>query len=252
MPRRRASRNRAGWAVQGPCHGGPAAPPGLKDEAFGAPPRPLFCRVMSEATSDTGRLSPLGEPHWVRAQSGVMAAITGAEWAALDRQQGELLAREKPRAVLDLFRSLAAEPSYGYELNMYRHGLQAATLALRDGRDEEAVVVALLHDIGFTLAHEHHGPFAAMVLGPYIGEANRWMLVHHGAFVDHHALMHPTIDRDARERWRGHPHFDWAATFAERYDQASMSAAGEILPLEAFLPRVERLFARVPRRSEAA
>jgi predicted HD phosphohydrolase len=197
-------------------------------------------------------MSPLGEPHWMRTRAGVMAAISGAEWVALDRQQEDLLAREKPRVVLELFRSLAAEPSYGYELNMHRHGLQAATFALRDGRDEETVVVALLHDIGFTLAHEQHGPFAAMVLGPHIGEANRWMLVHHGAFVDHHAEQHPTIDRQARERWRGHPHFEWAATFAERYDQAAMSAAGEILPLEAFAPMVERLFAGGPRRSEAA
>lgn len=197
-------------------------------------------------------MSPLGELHWVRARAGVMSAISGAEWVALDRQQEELLAREKPRVVLELFRSLAAEPSYGYELNMYRHGLQAATFALRDGRDEETVVVALLHDIGFTLARDQHGPFAAMVLGPCISEANRWMLVHHGAFVDHHADHHPTIDRAARERWRGHPHFEWAAAFAERYDQAAMSAAGEILPLEAFAPMVERLFAGAPRRGEAA
>lgn len=181
-----------------------------------------------------------------------MSAISGAEWAALERQQAALLAREKPRVVLDLFRSLAAEPSYGYELNMYRHGLQAATFALRDGRDEETVAVALLHDIGFTLAHEHHAAFAAMVLGPYISEANRWMLVHHAVFVDHHANDHPTINRDGRERWRGHPHFEWTATFSERYDQAAMSAAGEILPLEAFLPLVGRLFARPPRPSEVA
>jgi predicted HD phosphohydrolase len=207
---------------------------------------------MGQGSSDRQGMSPLGEPHWVRAQAGTMEAIGSAEWVALDRQQATLLAREKPRVVLDLFRSLAAEPSYGYELNMYRHGLQAATFALRDGRDEETVVVALLHDIGFTLAHDHHGPFAAMVLGPHISEANRWMLAHHGAFVDHHAPLHPTVDRAARERWRGHPHFEWAATFAARYDQASMSAADEILPLEAYVPMVGRLFARAPRRSEAA
>ena len=207
---------------------------------------------MSEARPNTGRLSPLGEPQWVRAKSGVMSAISGAEWVALDRQQDTLIAREKPRVVLDLFRSLAAEPSYGYELNMYRHGLQAATFALRDGRDEETVAVALLHDIGFTLAHEHHAAFAAMVLGPYITEANRWMLVHHAVFVDHHAHGHPTIDRKARERWRGHPHFEWTATFSERYDQASMSATSEILPLDAFIPMCERLFAKPPQAGEAA
>ena len=118
----------------------------------------------------------------------------------------------------------------------------------KPGRDEETVAVALLHDIGFTLARETHGGFAAMVLGPYISEANRWMLVHHQIFLDHHVHGDPLVDRDARERWRGHPHFEWTATFVERYDQAAVSAAREILPLVTFIPMVHRLFARTPRR----
>jgi predicted HD phosphohydrolase len=176
-----------------------------------------------------------------------MSAFSGAEWEALDRQRDALLARERPRVVLDLFRSLALEPSFGYELNMYGHGLQAATYAMRDGCDEETVVVALLHDIGFTLAREHHAAIAAMILGPYISDANRWMLLHHPAFLDHHVHGHPAVDRAARERWRGHPHFEWTARFVERYDQAAVSASGEMLPLEVFVPMVERLFAREPR-----
>jgi hypothetical protein len=52
------------------------------------------------------------------------------------------------------------------------------------------------------------------------------------------------VDRDARERWRGHPHFEWTATFVERYDQAAVSASDEILPLDAFRPMVERVLGR--------
>ena len=33
-------------------------------------------------------------------------------------------------------------------MSRYEHSLQSATRALRDGRDEEYVVAALLHDIG--------------------------------------------------------------------------------------------------------
>jgi predicted HD phosphohydrolase len=189
-------------------------------------------------------LSPLGEPHWARARAGEMSVFSRDDWIALDRQRDSLLAREKPRVALELFASLGAEPSFGYEINMQRHGLQAATFALRDGRDEETVVVALLHDIGFTLARETHGAIAAMVLGPHISEANRWMLVHHAVFLDHHAPTHPAADADARERWRGHEHFEWTATFVERYDQAAVSAQGEILPLDAFRPMVYRVLAR--------
>jgi len=196
-------------------------------------------------------LSPLGEPHWVRAAGGAMSAFGEAEWLALDRQRDALLPREKPRVVLALFEALGAEPSFGYDINMQGHCLQSATFALQDGRDEETVVVALLHDIGFTLARETHGVFAAMVIGPYISEANRWMLVHHPVFLDHHVHGHPAVDRAARERWRGHPHFEWTATFVERYDQAAVSGAREILPLAAFVPMVHRFFAR-PRVESAA
>ena len=40
----------------------------------------------------------------------------------------------------------------GFPIDRYTHCLQAATRALRDGRDEEYVVCALLHDIGDTLS----------------------------------------------------------------------------------------------------
>jgi predicted HD phosphohydrolase len=41
-----------------------------------------------------------------------------------------------------------------YPVDRLEHSRQAATQALRDGRDEESVVCALLHDIGESL-----GPF---------------------------------------------------------------------------------------------
>ena len=216
--------------------------------SFPAARRAAIVHAMNGEKQEQPGLSPLGEPHWVRAAGGAMAAFGSAEGQALDRQRDESLAREKPRVVLALFEALGGEPSFGYDINMQRHGLQSATFALRDGRDEETVAVALLHDIGFTLARETHGAFAAMVLGPYISEANRWMLVHHQIFLDHHVHGDPLVDRDARERWRGHPHFEWTATFVERYDQAAVSAAREILPLVTFIPMVHRLFARTPRR----
>jgi hypothetical protein len=70
------------------------------------------------------------------------------------------------------------------------------------------------------------------------------MLVHHPVFLDHHVHGHPGVDRAGRERWRGHPHFAWTATFVERYDQAAVSAAREILPLDAFRPMVHRVLGR--------
>ena len=56
----------------------------------------------------------------------------------------------------------------GFAVDRYTHCLQTATRAMRDGRDEEYIVCALLHDIGDTLAPANHADFAATMLEPFI------------------------------------------------------------------------------------
>ena len=48
--------------------------------------------------------------------------------------QLEAAAAELADQVLRMFETLKDQPSFGYEINMYRHGLQAASLMLRDGQ----------------------------------------------------------------------------------------------------------------------
>jgi hypothetical protein len=55
----------------------------------------------------------------------------------------------------------------GFPIDRHTHSLQTATLALRDGRDEEYVVCALLHDIGDTLGSFNHPDVAATILQPF-------------------------------------------------------------------------------------
>src|SRR5262245_48901115 len=70
----------------------------------------------------------------------------------------------------------------GFPIDRCAHSLQTATRALRDGRDEEYVVCALLHDIGDTLGTYNHPDIAAAILKPFVSEANFWMVEHHGIF----------------------------------------------------------------------
>src|SRR5437870_973550 len=49
----------------------------------------------------------------------------------------------------------------GFPVDRLTHCLQAATLAHRDGMDEEYVVCAALHDIGDTLGSTNHADVAA-------------------------------------------------------------------------------------------
>ena len=72
----------------------------------------------------------------------------------------------------------------GFAIDRLTHSLQTATLAHKDGKDEEYVVCALLHDIGDTLGPANHADVAAVLLEPYVSEANHWMVKHHGARVE--------------------------------------------------------------------
>ena len=70
----------------------------------------------------------------------------------------------------------------GFAIDRLTHSLQTATLAHQDGKDEEYVVCALLHDIGDTLGPANHADVAAALLEPYVSEANHWMVKYHAIF----------------------------------------------------------------------
>jgi predicted HD phosphohydrolase len=193
--------------------------------------------------------SPLLQADWDYVEPVALDDFGPADWALLKRQRGPYYAAEQARQALRLLSCSAGDASFGYRINNYRHCLQTATLAQRAGEDEETVVVALLHDIGFVACPDSHGDFAAALLVDHISERNHWMLRHHAVFQQvHMAGVHdPEIDPEARERWRGHPHFQWTADFVERYDQRAMAADYDTLPVEAFEPLVQRLLTRPPR-----
>jgi predicted HD phosphohydrolase len=185
--------------------------------------------------------------NWQHIHQHSLEALSPQDWALLDAQRSQYYREEQARQVLRMLADTAGDPSFGYTVNNFQHCLQSATMALRDGLPEEDIVVCLLHDVGFIVSPHQHGEFAAALLGPYVSERNDWMLRRHAIFQDLHAIHHPTIDRHARERWRGHPHFDWAAQFVERYDQNAIDGSYDCAPLSVFEPMVYRLFSKPPR-----
>jgi predicted HD phosphohydrolase len=143
-------------------------------------------------------------------------------------------------------------PDSGYQISRYQHSLQSATLAERDGQDEEMIVAALLHDIGDTLAPDNHSDFAASVLRPYVSERTYWIVKHHGIFQGIYFWHHIGWDRNARERYRGHPWFQACADFCAKYDQNAFDPAYDTAPLEHFVPLVQRVLRRPPFAWETA
>lgn len=195
-----------------------------------------------------GAYTPLAHPEWRYVGRTVLDDMDAPEWQVLNCQRRAYQAEQQAHQALRLLTCSADDPSFGYPVNMYRHALQAATLAWRDGHDDEVVVVTLLHDIGYIACPSNHGSFAAALLRPFVCERNAWLLEHHAIFQDFH--IHDPVavpDRHSRERWRGHPHFEWTAEWVAHYDQNAQDAHYDCAPIEHFEPLVQRIFARPPR-----
>ncbi len=135
----------------------------------------------------------------------------------------------------------------GYKVDRLQHSLQTATRALRDGKDEEYVVCAVIHDIGDNLAPDNHSELVGAIVRPYVSEANYWMIRHHGLFQGYYYFHHSGGDRNARDMFKDHPHYDRTVEFTHLYDQASFDPAYDTLPLEYFEPMIRRVFTREPR-----
>lgn len=134
----------------------------------------------------------------------------------------------------------------GYQLNRYEHSLQSATLAHRDGQDEEIVVAALLHDIGDELAPLNHGEFAASILKPYVSEKTYWIVKYHPLFQSHYFGEAAGVDPNARDMFKDHQWYQDCVDFCYKYDQVAFDPAYENETLAFFEPMVRRLFAREP------
>ena len=167
---------------------------------------------------------------------------TTADYRLLERFEHEY-ALALPDRVLAALRKLDAGLD-GYPVIRLAHSLQTATRALRDGADDELVVVALVHDVGDDLAPYNHAELAAAMLRPYVRPEVTWIVEQHGLFQSYYYAHHYGRDRNGRERFRGHRWFEACASFCERWDQASFDPAYPSEPLERFVPMVHAIFGR--------
>ena len=146
------------------------------------------------------------------------------------------------KRVLDHLRLLDGDYG-GFPVDRLTHSLQTATRAHRDGRDEEYVVCALLHDIGDTLGSYNHPDVAAAILKPFVSEQNHWMVANHGMFQGYYFFHHLGLARDMRDQFKDHPYYEYTAQFCHLYDQSAFDPEYESESLDIFEPMVERLFA---------
>jgi len=174
-----------------------------------------------------------------RAKFRAMEQGTQADWDIIAAEQ-KVFAPQNGKRILEHLKLLAGDYG-GFPVDRLTHCLQTATRAHRDGRDEEYVVMALLHDIGDTLGAFNHPEVAAAILKPFLSAENLWIVQHHGIFQGHYFFHYIGLDRDMRDQFKDHPHYAACAEFCEKYDQPAFDPDYDTLPLEFFEGMVERV-----------
>jgi predicted HD phosphohydrolase len=144
-----------------------------------------------------------------------------------------------PDVLLGMLTGLQSDQAF--PVNRLDHSLQTATRALRDDRDEEYVVCALLHDVGESLGPFNHGEIAAAVLRPFISHDNYWMLAHHPVFQVYFFGQHLGLDPNERDEFITSPYYDRTVEFTARYDQVSFDPDYRSEPIGTFEPMVRRV-----------
>ena len=164
---------------------------------------------------------------------------TASDWELLTQAFVPFL-DDLPNRIINQMRELAHDHG-GFAVNRLEHCLQTATRACNDGRDEEYVVCALLHDIGDMLAPAAHANLAATILKPYVSPENHWMVEKHGIFQGYYFFHHIGLDRNMRDQFGDHPWFERTAEFCEKYDQPSFDPEFESMALDDFAPMVRKI-----------
>jgi predicted HD phosphohydrolase len=170
------------------------------------------------------------------------AESTAEDWAVI-MPQLEVGQRCVPQRVVGLLQLLKYDYE-GFPIDRLEHSLQTATRAERDGRDDEYVFCALVHDIGDTLSPFNHPAVAAAIVKPFVSPANHWLVEHHGVFQGYYFWQHVGLDRNARDRFRDSPYFEHTEEFCAEYDQLSFDAGYASKPLEHFEPLIDAMLTK--------
>lgn len=181
------------------------------------------------------------EPH-DRAKYHAMIDATAGDWQIIVKAAAPFQKDLPNRIVAHL--NLLKGDCGGYPVDRLEHSLQTATRAHQAGEHEEYVVCALLHDIGDTLGPANHADIAAAIVKPYVSEKNHWIVEKHAIFQGYYFFHFLGLDRNKRDEYRGHPHFEPCAQFCHLYDQNSFDPAFKSMPLDAFVPMIHRTFAK--------
>ncbi len=169
---------------------------------------------------------------------------TPEDYLLLDKREQAFI-KSLPERLLNALAGLRNTLA-GYRIDRLQHSLQAATRAEEDGADIELIVAALVHDLGDDLAPVNHAQLAAAIIRPYVRTEVSWIVEHHGVFQMYYYGTAKGLNKDERERHRGHKWFASCERFCARWDQVAFDPDYPTQPLNHFAPMVREVFSRTP------
>lgn len=169
-----------------------------------------------------------------------MSQSTQQDWMAI-MQHNIPFSRSGGKRVLEHLKLLDGDFG-GFAVDRLTHSLQTATRAHRDGRPDDYVVMALIHDIGDTLGAYNHPDIAAAIIKPFVSEELHWIVAHHGIFQGVNFFHHLGLDRNMRDQFKDSPYYAACEEFIDKYDCPAFDPDYDTLPLEFFEPMVMKLF----------
>lgn len=175
-----------------------------------------------------------------------MADGTRADYEMLGRKYSKHVDSELVGNLINLLGVLKG-PRLGYQIDRYHHSLQSASRALRADESVDLVVGALLHDVGDAIAPYNHSAAAAAILAPYVDDETHWVIKHHGLFQGYYYYHHLDGDRNGRDVYKDHEHYDACVEFCQNYDQNCFDPDYPVVALQDFIPLMDEVFSRPSR-----
>jgi predicted HD phosphohydrolase len=169
-----------------------------------------------------------------------MSDSTQEDWNLIVNEQRGFIAGLPDRVMQHLM--LLDADFGGFPIDRLQHCLQTAELTAEDGRDDEYVVCALLHDIGDSLGSLNHADVAAVILEPFVSEGNHWMVKHHAIFQGYNFFHHLGMDRNMRDQFSDAPYYEQTEEFVAKYDNPAFDTGKPRLKLSTFEPLVRSVF----------
>lgn len=130
----------------------------------------------------------------------------------------------------------------GFAVTQKEHCLQTATLARRDGADDEMILLCLIHDIGKVISVIGHGEIAAEIVKPYVSDDTYNILKYHQDFQGRHYYHYQGKSTSLRDKYENESWYDKCVKFTDDYDQIAFDPQYKSDTLESFTDLIEQTF----------